>query len=251
MASAAYRFFLSGAQLAGSGAAVDLSGSGHNATLDRAGDDAAVWANPGDITTISNGAPTASGLTVAGGYASFNWDNYPRDSFILAFSALITYPGWGSIIMGNRSAAGSGISISYSQTTPGALQIVLGDSSGTTYDTGALAVIAHASNPVRHDVVIIADGTTRTLMVWVDGVAQTLPNGGSYAALVATSVSGYPFALGYGGVSTVAGTAAARIRTVHGLILSGALGQIKNPAGLASLYRTNQRRKFPASLVGA
>lgn len=177
--SANYKFWLRGAQAAGTGAVVDESGNGAHGALNSLVD-AACWANAGAFTT-----GTVAGHVVSVAIDKIAWDLAQDQSLILPFWINRANPASGGIAVLGCESTIPDVGFSIRSDVSGNLYLKLrNDTTTAAYATNPMAAL----DGTWHHCVVAIDGVSKTLYYYLDSVvtgagidisgftASTLPN---------------------------------------------------------------------------
>lgn len=233
--STAYKFFIPGAQAAGSGAPLDQSGKGNDASLQANLSDANCWATAGYFSSI---AGTTSGVSVAAG--TFDWDMSAGESLIFSVCVNAAALGGTDGILGcYPTSADNGIrALGYAT---GALQFALIDDTDTEISLTGMTAL----DSTDHVVTLMVDGSTKIAFSYLDGV---LDNQADVSTLTGSTVSSRIFVFGSDSNTGAAQTEAASWRDAHYIVLSGGLPA--NQAQIAKLLATRAYIPLSVSEVG-
>jgi len=157
------QLWLKGKQAVGSGAVVDYSGNGNDATLAAGLSDAACWANPGYFSTID----AVNGHVVVP-LNQVNVDLNAGESIIIGFNIIRATNATNKFLCGNTSSSSTGGFRIQHEGTTNILKFVSSD--GTNNNFWAFSGSTAECDGTLHHVVIAIDGNTHIGYKFLDGV---------------------------------------------------------------------------------
>jgi len=235
--STAYKFWLPGAQTAGSGNVVDGSGNGNDGVLEAGLSDANCWATAGYFSSI---AGTASGIAVPN--AASDYDLSAKESLI--FSTVINGANLAvsAGIIGNTLGPGPG----YRLVRGGGVTFSLSD--GTNFINSVFGTSAALLNSTDQTLTAMVDGLTNVCYLFLNGVFVLST---STAAVTGSTASTHPFVFGSDSNPGTGNTYAFSYRDANTLVFGNdsngdPLGLPTNIIEIAKLIHS--RRGIPLSV---